>query len=150
MSTSIKLVALDGVTFKDLQLYRSVVGSLQYFSFAHLDILYVVNKVYQFMHSPKISHWQTVKRILCYLINNSHFGLHFNSNLVLHLSTVSDTSWVVVLMIENLLMVYVFILDLILYLGVLKSNPPLSGPPLRPNTRPLPIPLVNLSGYNHS
>lgn len=56
MSTTAKLMALDGVTFENPQLYRSDIGSLQYFAFTQPDIFFAVNKVCQFMHSSKIPH----------------------------------------------------------------------------------------------
>ena len=38
--------------------YRSVVRALQYCTLTRPDIFFIVNKVYQFMHSPSDIHWQ--------------------------------------------------------------------------------------------
>lgn len=65
MPTSTKLTAFDGTSFEDPQLYHSVVG-MQYLAFTHRDIFYSINKVCQFMHCPKNTHWQAVKHILRY------------------------------------------------------------------------------------
>lgn len=45
MSTLAMLSALEGSSFEDPQLYRNVVGSLQYLSFTRPDISFAVNKV---------------------------------------------------------------------------------------------------------
>ncbi|KAF5446008.1 hypothetical protein F2P56_031673, partial [Juglans regia] len=93
MSTSAKISALDGSSFEDPQLYRSVVGSLQYLSFTRPDISFAVNKVCQYMHSPRQSHWQAVKRILCYLKLTISLGLFFSSVSSLKLTAFSDADW---------------------------------------------------------
>lgn len=46
---------------EDPTLYRTTVGSLQYFLVTILDLVFFVNWVYQFMHAPRISHWQAIK-----------------------------------------------------------------------------------------
>jgi hypothetical protein len=43
------------------QLYRSVVGALQYVMLTRLDITFIVNKVSQYMHNPTEEHWVAVK-----------------------------------------------------------------------------------------
>lgn len=42
MSTSAKLIAFDGVTIEDPQLYCSVVGSLQYLIFIHPNLSFAI------------------------------------------------------------------------------------------------------------
>ncbi|KAF5470623.1 hypothetical protein F2P56_011125 [Juglans regia] len=94
MSTSVKLTALDGCSFEDPSLYRSVVGSLQYLAFTRPDISYAVNCVCQYMHSPRLPHWQAVKRILRYLHHTKSLGLHFTSSSQHTLSAFYDADWV--------------------------------------------------------
>ncbi|KAL6326076.1 hypothetical protein AAG906_000951 [Vitis piasezkii] len=50
--------------FSNTQLYRSIVGALQYATITRLDITYSVNRVCQFMQSPLTTHWKAIKRIL--------------------------------------------------------------------------------------
>ncbi|KAG6497849.1 hypothetical protein ZIOFF_045755 [Zingiber officinale] len=64
MSSTASLPLYDGVPLEDGSDYRSVVGALQYCTLTHPDLSFVVNKVCQFIHSPTVSHWQAVKRIL--------------------------------------------------------------------------------------
>lgn len=64
----------------DTQLYRSIVGALQYATITRPQITYSVNKVCQFMQSPLLSHWRVVKRILRYLAGTLDSGLFMQSN----------------------------------------------------------------------
>ncbi|WJZ97522.1 hypothetical protein VitviT2T_016121 [Vitis vinifera] len=65
----------DETLLEDGTAYRSVVRALQYCTLTRPDIFFIVNKVYQFMHSPSDIHWQAVKHILHYLKETSHYGL---------------------------------------------------------------------------
>lgn len=47
--------------------YCKVVGSLQYLTLSHLDITYLVNKLAQFMKNWRPMHRMAMKRVLCYL-----------------------------------------------------------------------------------
>ena len=44
--------------------YRSLVVGLQYLALTRPDIGFATNKLSQFMHSPKQSHWIAAKRLL--------------------------------------------------------------------------------------
>ncbi|KAF7828665.1 cytochrome P450 81E8-like [Senna tora] len=62
------------------QLYRTIVGSLQYATSTRPELAFAVNKVSQFMHSPQQTHWQAVKRILRYLAGTLDFGIHLQKS----------------------------------------------------------------------
>ncbi|KAJ9549004.1 hypothetical protein OSB04_021547 [Centaurea solstitialis] len=91
MASSTVLSATDGRDLADPKLYRSVVGSLQYLSFTRPDISFAVNKVCQFLHAPKDSHWSAVKRILRYLKHTMHHGLLIRKSATPQLRVFSDT-----------------------------------------------------------
>ncbi|XP_042958218.1 uncharacterized mitochondrial protein AtMg00810-like [Carya illinoinensis] len=93
MAVSLKLSKFDTPDFEDVTLYCSIVGGLQYFSITRPNISYSINKVCQFMHSPKASHWSAVKRILRYLKATINNGLFFASNSSLTLQAYSDADW---------------------------------------------------------
>lgn len=59
----------------DDTMYRRVLGKLQYLSFTRPDISFSVNKLLKFMHCPKQSHWQAIKRLLHYLKHTESYGL---------------------------------------------------------------------------
>ena len=55
--------------------FRSLVGALQYLTWTRTDITHALNLVCQFMHQPRLSHLQAVKRILCYLQGTLYYGI---------------------------------------------------------------------------
>ncbi|XP_017185703.1 uncharacterized mitochondrial protein AtMg00810-like [Malus domestica] len=57
--------------------YRSLVGALQYLTWTRPDLSFAVNLVCQYMHSPRHSHFQAVKRIFRYLKGSIDLGLWF-------------------------------------------------------------------------
>lgn len=64
-----------GTPMPDPQVYRSVVGSLQYLAITRLDISFVVNKVCQFMAKSCDTHWVKVKMIFIYLSWTLNHGI---------------------------------------------------------------------------
>jgi histone deacetylase 1/2 len=76
MISSLKLSKTGGTSFQDPTLYRSIVGALQYITITRPELSFSVNKVCQFMSSPQEDHWLAVKRILRYLQDTQHDGLH--------------------------------------------------------------------------
>ncbi|CAN6722330.1 unnamed protein product [Malus baccata var. baccata] len=74
--------------------YRSLVGGLQYLTWSRPDLSFAVNLVCQFMHQPRESHLQAVKRILRYLKGTIDLGLWFpKCSKPLSLSAFSDADW---------------------------------------------------------
>jgi Reverse transcriptase (RNA-dependent DNA polymerase) len=61
MTTTTQLTQHDPKPCADPNLYRSLVGALQYAILTRLDLAYSVNKVSQFMHQPTENHWCAVK-----------------------------------------------------------------------------------------
>ncbi|KAM2890152.1 hypothetical protein COP2_008613 [Malus domestica] len=74
--------------------YRSLVGALQYLTWTRPDLSFAVNLVCQFMHQPRISHFQAIKRILRYLKGSIDLGLWFSkSSTRPTLTAFSDADW---------------------------------------------------------
>ncbi|KAL6315423.1 hypothetical protein AAG906_000537 [Vitis piasezkii] len=80
-------------TVKDIQLYRSVVGALQYVTITRPEISFCVNRVCQYLKDPQEEHWQAVKRILRYLKNTIQYGLHLTCSSTLNLVGFCDADW---------------------------------------------------------
>jgi len=55
--------------------YRRIVGSLQYLTLTRPDIQFAVNKLSQFMSSPKPLHWTAMKKVLRYLSGTQSWGI---------------------------------------------------------------------------
>ena len=77
MSATDRLSALDGdpLSPDDATEYRSLVGGRQYLTITRPDVSYAVNRVCQFLHAPRTSHWSAVKRILRYICLTASYGL---------------------------------------------------------------------------
>lgn len=89
-----KLTAFGSDSVKDVQLYRSIVGALQYATITRPEIAYGVNRVCQFMQAPLESHWQVVKRILRYLSGTFDYGIYLKKDsATLPLIGFSDADW---------------------------------------------------------
>ena len=69
MSATDRLSALDGspLSADDATEYRNIVGGLQYLTITRPDISYAVNRVCQFLHASRDTHWTAVKRVLRYV-----------------------------------------------------------------------------------
>jgi hypothetical protein len=93
MAASTHLSAFEGEVFNDPTLFRSTVGALQYLCITRPDISFSVNKLSQFMHKPTVLHWQSVKRLLRYLKQTLHFGLHLKPSHNLCLQAFCDADW---------------------------------------------------------
>jgi hypothetical protein len=93
IDTKQKLSASDGNLFANPSLYRSIAGALQYLTLTRPDISYAVQQVCLFMHSPRDSHFQLIKRILRYIKGTSHFGLQLYKNSSTDLIAYSDADW---------------------------------------------------------
>lgn len=57
------------------------------------DILFVVNKLSQFLHAPRTTHWQVAKRVLRYLKGTLSHGLFLRYDVPFTLTTFSDSDW---------------------------------------------------------
>jgi hypothetical protein len=95
MSVTEKLSADTGVPLaaEDATQYRSIVGGLQYLTITRPDISFAVNRVCQYLHAPRDTHWSAVKRILRYVRLTASFGLHLRPASSLLLSAFSDADW---------------------------------------------------------
>eukprot|EP00249_Psilotum_nudum_P008961 c21621_g1_i1 orf=3-362(-) len=72
VETSLKLTPdLEYEPFNST-LYQQVIGSLIYLTIMRPDICYAVGLLSQYMHAPRVSHWNAAKRVLHYLKGTPH------------------------------------------------------------------------------
>lgn len=71
----LKLSATDGVLFDDPKLYRSILGKLNFLTNSSPDISYIVQLLSQFMHSPRISHYDALLHTLRYIAHTACQGI---------------------------------------------------------------------------
>jgi len=93
MASNCRLTSTDGTPFEDINLYHSIVGSMQYLAFVRPDLAFVVHKVSKFMHNPLDTHWLAVKRILRYLKHSISSGLFITKTVNFTLQAFSDFDW---------------------------------------------------------
>ncbi|KAL4568156.1 hypothetical protein LXL04_023762 [Taraxacum kok-saghyz] len=93
MSFASPLQLKSGSTLTDFKQYRRALVLLQYLAFTRPDISFAVNRLSQFMHSPSVAHWQTVKRLLRYIKGTIDYSLYLRCSCPLHLSEFSDSDW---------------------------------------------------------
>lgn len=84
---------IDGRSFDDPTLYRSIVGGLQYLSLTRPEVCYSVHRASQFMHNPTEENWSLVKRILRYLQATSTYGLFISKSPTTQLNVYCDADW---------------------------------------------------------
>ncbi|KAK1662372.1 hypothetical protein QYE76_050531 [Lolium multiflorum] len=95
MSSTDKITAVDGelLSSEDATVYRSIVGGLQYLTITRPDISYAVNRVCQYLQTPRDTHWSAVKRILRYVRLTVSYGLSIRPTPYGVLSAYSDADW---------------------------------------------------------
>jgi hypothetical protein len=88
-----KLTKLDGDALPDPTTYHNIIGALQYCTLTRLNIAYIVNQLYQFLHCPINKYKKAAKRVIWYLKGTQDHGLHFTPG-PLQLQAFCDFDWV--------------------------------------------------------
>ena len=84
----------EGETFEDPDRYRRLVENMNYLTVTCPNIAHSVNVVSQYMSSPTIDHWATVKQILCYLKGAPRHGIVYSNHGHNRLECFMDADWV--------------------------------------------------------
>jgi hypothetical protein len=74
--------------------FRSLAGALQYLTFTHPNIAYVVQQICIHMHDPREPHLTTMKRTLHYLWGTLDYGLLLRYFASSELMAYTDADWV--------------------------------------------------------
>ncbi|GJU64187.1 zinc finger, CCHC-type containing protein [Tanacetum coccineum] len=77
----------------DVNLYKSMIGSLMYLTTSRPDIMFVVCACARFQVTPKVSHLYVVKRIFRYLKGQSKLGLWYPRDSPFDLEAFFDTDY---------------------------------------------------------
>ncbi|GJR99223.1 putative ribonuclease H-like domain-containing protein [Tanacetum coccineum] len=77
----------------DVQLYRSMIGSLMYLTASRPNIMFVVCACARFQVTPKVSHLHAVKRIFRYLKGQPKLGLWYLRDSPFDLEVFSDSDY---------------------------------------------------------
>ncbi|XP_030479282.1 uncharacterized mitochondrial protein AtMg00810-like [Cannabis sativa] len=95
MEPNIKLSTESGDLLPNPTQYHSLIGKLLYLTITRPDISFAVNKLSQFLQSPRQPHLTAATRILHYLKNSPGQGLffHASSSSPLQLKAFADADW---------------------------------------------------------
>lgn len=94
MISSKLLVSDDGSpVLESPTTYRSLVGGLQYLTLTRPDLSYAVNKLSQYLQTPRESHWKACKRVLRYVKGTLNHGLRFLPAPKLTIEAFSDADY---------------------------------------------------------
>ncbi|GJY63292.1 ribonuclease H-like domain-containing protein [Tanacetum coccineum] len=88
-----KKLGPEGSPVTDPTLYRSLAGSLQYLTFTRPDLSYAVQQLCLYMHDPRESHLNAMKRVLRYLRGTTDLGLQLFRSTISQLIAYSDADW---------------------------------------------------------
>jgi len=88
-----KMSATKSDPYADPSLYCSLVGSLQYLTFTRPDIFYAVQHICLFMHNPMEDHMHALRRIMRYIHDTCHCGLHLYPSSTTSLISYTDADW---------------------------------------------------------
>nr|GEW30773.1 retrovirus-related Pol polyprotein from transposon TNT 1-94 [Tanacetum cinerariifolium] len=77
----------------DSTLFKSLVGSLRYFTFKRPDILFVVRLISHFMEEPTTKHLKIAKMILRYIKGTVDYGMFYSTSEDFKLVGYSDSDW---------------------------------------------------------
>jgi hypothetical protein len=88
-----KLLKDETESFEHPGRHRRPVGKLNYLIITKPDISYAVSVVSQFLEAPRVSHWEVVTCIICYLKRQPSLGILYGLNGHLRLVGFTDADW---------------------------------------------------------
>lgn len=94
MKTTFKLRKMDNSPSIDHTMYRSMIGSLLYFTATRSNILQAICMVTRFQVDPKEVRVQVVKRIFRYMKGTMEFDLRFPKGMDFNLFSYLDADYV--------------------------------------------------------
>ena len=77
----------------DFTLYKSMIGCLLYLTASRPDIAFSVGVCSRFQSNPKVSHLNTVKRIIKYVGGTCDYGLFYSKKSNMSLASFSNSDW---------------------------------------------------------
>ncbi|GJV19968.1 putative ribonuclease H-like domain-containing protein [Tanacetum coccineum] len=93
IETNKALIKDEEAKYVDVNLYRSMIGSLMYLTTSRPDIMFAVCACARFQVTPNTSHLHVVKRIFRYLKGQPKLGLWYPKDSPLDLEAFSDSNY---------------------------------------------------------
>ncbi|KAM6551428.1 hypothetical protein CsatB_001236 [Cannabis sativa] len=79
----------------DPTLHRKIVGKLQYLTITRPDISYSVNKLSQFLSTPRVTHMHAAQRVLQHVKSYPRQGIFYAANTKVKLHAYTDSNWAI-------------------------------------------------------
>lgn len=89
----LKLSSTEGDFISQPELYRTLVGKLNYLTNSRPDLSYTVQVLSQYMHAPRTTHLAALQHTLRYLAGTLSQGILLNASDKLTLQAFSDADW---------------------------------------------------------
>ena len=93
IETNHKLRLDDKDSHVEMSSYHKLISKLLYLSHTRPDICYTVNVISQFMHSPRVSHFQAANTVLMYLKRTTGLGITYKPTSKLNLVVYTDSDF---------------------------------------------------------
>ena len=93
MEPNLKLSKEEGELLTDPMMYRRLIGKLLYLTITRPDLSFAVNRLSQFMSSPRQPHLLAAHKILQYVKGTLGQGLFFSAESSLQLKAFVDSDW---------------------------------------------------------
>ncbi|PKU64498.1 Retrovirus-related Pol polyprotein from transposon TNT 1-94 [Dendrobium catenatum] len=90
--TKLPLTIASDPILSDSTLFRRIIGSLQYLTLTHPDIVFIVNLMSQHIHNPLLNHIHLIKQLLRYIKETQNFGIPITKG-NLSIRSFSDADW---------------------------------------------------------
>ncbi|KAL8107165.1 hypothetical protein AgCh_023827 [Apium graveolens] len=93
LPSTLKLSAWDGDLLPNPELYRSLVGKLNFLTHTRPDLAYAVQSLSQYMQQPRQPHLAALKHTLCYVNHTIGQGILLKADANITLQALSDSGW---------------------------------------------------------
>ncbi|KAL8145624.1 hypothetical protein AgCh_003680 [Apium graveolens] len=93
LPVTLKLSTDSGTLFPDPELYRSLVGKLNFLTHTRPDLSFAVQTLSQFMHFPRSTHFEALHHTLRYVAHTVSQGILLKASSSLSLQAFSDSDW---------------------------------------------------------
>ena len=120
---NLKLLADEGDLYKDAEYYTSLIGKLNILTHTRPDISYIVQTLSQFMHAPRVSHYNALIHALRYVQSTQGQGILLRASDQLSLQAYTDSDWRACPTLEGPSLAMSSYLALLLLVGKVRSNP---------------------------
>ena len=88
-----KLKINEGEPLNNPEIYRRIVGKMNFLTNTRHDLAFSVQRLSQFMSDPRVPHYEAALHTLCYINNDSSQGLFFNNKHDFNLQAYYDSDW---------------------------------------------------------